>query len=152
MKSSHHIGSPKLPLFFLSGYIKQQEMQKEPKSYGAVYEVDAETWKALKISSVRARMEARKEAQSESWEAICRIAGREIDFEVDDLVALDARARAEFKRAKAEARERAVAAVETKQEREDKEERAAEYREDARKWSGIADDLLWRHAGFDDSD
>ena len=37
-------------------------MQKESKSYGAVYEVDAETMKPFDIASVRARMEARKEA------------------------------------------------------------------------------------------
>ena len=67
-------------------------------------------------------------------------------------MALDARAQAEFNRTRAEARERDRAAEETKQEREDREERAAEYREDARKWSGIAEDLMWRHAGFDDSD
>ncbi len=54
-----------------------------------------QTREALEINSVRFRMEARREAQSEAWEAICRIAGREIDFELDDLVALEARAQAE---------------------------------------------------------
>ena len=51
-------------------------------------------------AAVRARMEARREAQSEAWEAICRIAGKEIDFEVDDLVALEKRAQAELNRTK----------------------------------------------------
>ena len=83
-------------------YIKEQEMQKESKSYGAVYEVDAETMKAFDIATVRARMEACKEAESPAWEAICRLAGREIDFEVDDLMALEKRAQAEFKRARAD--------------------------------------------------
>ena len=69
-------------------------MQKEQDSNGVVYEVDMETMKAFNISSVRARMEALKEAQSESWEAICRIAGRVIDFDLDDLVALENRAQA----------------------------------------------------------
>ena len=105
LNSTHPTGSPELPLFVLSGYIKEQEMQKEPKSHGAVYEVDAETMKAFDIASVRARMEARKEAQSPAWEAISRIAGREIDFEVDDLVALEARAQAEFNRTRAKKRE-----------------------------------------------
>ena len=110
-------------------------MQKESKSYGAVYEVDAETMKAFDIASVRARMEARKEAESPAWEAICRLAGREIDFEVDDLMALEKRAIAEFKRVKAEARERDErAAGETKQERELREGLAAEFGEDAWKW------------------
>ena len=110
-------------------------MQKESKSYGAVYEVDAETMKAFDIASVRARMEARKEAQSPAWEAICRLAGREIDFEVDDLMALEKRSIAEFKRVKAEARERDErAARETKQERELREALVAKYGEDGWKW------------------
>ena len=119
MNSQHPtLGRPNPPLFFRWIYIKEQEMQKESKSYGAVYEVDAETMRAFDISSVRARLEARKEAESEAWQAICRIAGREIDFEVDDLVALEKRSLAEFKRVKAEARERNDrAAKETKQER-----------------------------------
>ena len=89
---------------------------------------------------VRVRMEARREAQSEGWEAICRIAGRDIDFDLDDLVALENRAQAEFDRTRA-----ARAAEEAEEEtEEDRADRAAEYREDARKWSGVAEDLLWR--------
>ena len=130
-----HIGSPNPHLFFRWIYIKEQEMQKESKSYGAVYEVDAETMKAFDIASVRARMEARKEADSEAWQAICRIAGREVDFEVDDLIALERRAIAEFNRVKAEARERDErAARETKQERELREALVAECGEDGWKW------------------
>ena len=49
-------------------------------------------------------------------------------------------------RAAAEARE--AAAIET----EARATHAAEYREDARKWSNIANELLWMHAGSDDSD
>jgi hypothetical protein len=68
-------------------------------------------------------------------------------------VALEARAQAEFDRTTAGtgAETEARAAEEAREEREDREERAADYREDARKWSGIAEDLMWRHAGFDDS-
>ena len=55
-------------------------MQKEQDSYG-VYEVDMETMKVFNISSVRARMEARREVQSEAGEANLRIAGREIERE-----------------------------------------------------------------------
>ena len=79
-----------------SGFIKQPEMQKEQDSYGD--EVDMETMKALEIKSVRVRMEARKAAQSEGWKAILRTAGRDIDFDLDDLVALENRAQAEFDR------------------------------------------------------
>ena len=75
-------------------------MQKEQDSYGA-YEVDTETLKALEMKSVRARMESRKEAQSEGWKAILRTAGRDIDFDLDDLVALEARAQAELDRTRA---------------------------------------------------
>ncbi len=50
---------------------------------------------------VRARMEVRKAARSGAWEAIRRIAGRYIDFDVDDSVALEARAQAEFVRTRA---------------------------------------------------
>ncbi len=60
-----------------------------------------ETREALEIRNVRFRMEARRAAQSNAWEAICRIAGGDIDFEVDDLVALEARAQAEFDRTRA---------------------------------------------------
>ncbi len=120
-----------------SGFIKQPEMQKEQDSYGDA--VGAETVKALEIKSVRIRMEARREAQSEAWEAILRTAGRNIDFDLDDLVALENRAQAEWVRVcKArdwKAREESV---------EDRAERAAEHREDARKWSGVAEDLRWR--------
>ncbi len=101
-----------------------------------------ETMKALEIKSVRARMEARREAQSEAWEAILRTAGGYVDFELDDLVALEARAEAEWVRVWA-----ARAVEEAREEtEEDREEKAAEYREDARKWSGVAEDLIWRHA------
>ena len=52
-------------------------------------------------------------------------------FEVDDLIALEKRAIAEFKRVKAEARERDErAARETKQERELREALVAEFGED----------------------
>ncbi len=68
------------------------------------FEFSHETNEAFEIRTVRARMDAMREAQSEAWGAICRTAGREIDFEVDDLVALEAKAQAEFDRAKAEAR------------------------------------------------
>ena len=89
-------------------------MQNESKSYG-----------------VRARMEVAKEVQSPAWEALCRLAGREIDFEADDLIALEKRAIAEFKREKAEARERDErAARETKQERELREALVVEFGED----------------------
>ena len=55
-------------------------------------------------------MEARKEAQSEAWEAILRTAGGHVDFDRDDLVALEKRAQAEFDKRKAGkvATERAV--------------------------------------------
>ena len=54
-----------------------------------------ETGKALEIRMVRVRMEARRAAQSDAWGAILRIAWKDIDFELDDLVALEARAEAE---------------------------------------------------------
>ena len=46
-------------------------------------------------------MEARREAQSEAWEAILRTAGGDVDFDLDDLVALKDRAQAEFDRTRA---------------------------------------------------
>ncbi len=76
-------------------------------------------------------MEALKEAQSESWEAILRTAGVYIDFDLDDLVALENRAQAEFDRTRV-----ARAVVEAREEREDREERAAEYRENVRRHAG----------------
>ncbi len=122
-------------------------MQNKQDSYG-VYEVDMETMEAFEISSVRARMEARREAQSEAWEAILRTAGGYIDFELDDLVALEDRAQAEFDRTTvARALVEARATEEARETEDDREERAAEYREDARKWSGGVEDLMWRHAG-----
>ena len=60
-----------------------------------------ETSKALEIRMARVRMEARRAARSDAWEAIRRIAGRYIDFDLDDLVALEARAQAEFDRTRA---------------------------------------------------
>ena len=104
------------------------------------------TVKAFEISSVRIRMEARREAQSEAWEACLRIAGGHVDFDRDDLVALEKRAQAEFDRARAKSWK---VEEETK---EDRAERAAEYREDARKWSGVAEDLLWRLGSDTDDD
>ena len=59
------------------------------------------TVKAFEIKSVRIRMEARREAQSEAWEAILRTAGGHVDFDRDDLVALEKRAQAEFNKRKA---------------------------------------------------
>ena len=105
------------------------------------------TVKEFEIKSVRIRMEARREAQSEAWEACLRIAGGDVDFDRDDLVALEKRAQAEFDRAcKAEDWK-----VEEETE-EDRAERAAEYQEDARKWSGVAEDLLWRLESDTDDD
>ena len=72
-------------------------------------------------------MEARREAQSEAWEAILRIAGGHVDFDRDDLVALENRAQAEFDRARATG-----AAEKAREQREDREQRAAEYRENMR--------------------
>ncbi len=69
-------------------------MQKEQDPYG-VYGIGIETRKALEIRMVRVRMEARRAAQSDAWGAILRIAGTDIDFELDELVALEARAEAE---------------------------------------------------------
>ena len=117
-------------------------MQKEQDPYG-VYGVGMETRKALEIRMVRARMEARRALQTDAWEAILRTAGKDIDFDLDDLVALEARAEAEWVRVWT-----ARAAEEAREEEEDREERAAEYREDARKWSGVSEDLMWRHAGW----
>ena len=65
------------------------------------------TVKAFEISSVRIRMEARREAQSEAWEAILRTAGGHVDFDRDDLLALENRAQAEWVRAKAARAEKA---------------------------------------------
>ena len=76
-------------------------MQNEQYSRGGVYAVDAETMREHIISSVRIRMEARREAQSEAWEAILRTAGGHVDFDRDDLLALENRAQAEFDRRKA---------------------------------------------------
>ena len=59
------------------------------------------TVKEFEISSVRIRMEARKEAQSRAWEAILRTAGGHVDFDRDDLLTLENRAQAEFDRARA---------------------------------------------------
>ncbi len=67
----------------------------------ANFEFPHETREALEIKNVRFRMEARRAAQSKAWEAICRIAGGDIDFELDDLVALEARAQVEFDRTRA---------------------------------------------------
>ena len=113
-------------------YIKEPEMQKE--HYPTV--------KAFEISSVRIRMEARREAQSEAWEAILRTAGGHVDFDRDDLLALENRAQAEWVRV-CKARDWKV----EEETEEDRAERAADYREDARKWSGVAKDLR-RHAGW----
>ncbi len=58
-------------------------------------------------------------------------------------MALEARAQAEWVRVWT-----ARAAEEAREETEDdRGERTAENWEDARKWSGIAEDLMWRHAG-----
>ena len=74
------------------------EWPRESHVEGTTFAWTTETREAQEIRNVRIRMEARKEAQSEAWEAVCRIAGKEIDFELDDLVALEARAQAEFNR------------------------------------------------------
>ena len=106
------------------------------------------TVKAFEIKSVRIRMEARREAQSEAWEAILHTAGGHVDFDRDDLLALENRAQAEFDRTcKAKAAEKVEEETE-----EDRAERAAEYQEDARKWSGVAEDLLWRLESDTDDD
>ena len=60
-----------------------------------------ETSKALEIRMVRVRMEARREAQSEAWEAILHTAGGHVDFDRDDLLALENRAQADFDKRKA---------------------------------------------------
>ena len=76
-------------------------------------------------------MEARREAQSEAWEACLRTAGGHVDFDRDDLVALEARAQAEWVRVcKARAAEKA------REERDDRAERALEYRENVRRHAG----------------
>ena len=62
-----------------------------------------ETREAAEVRMVTVRMEARRAAQSDAWEAILRIAGRDIDT-IEDWVALEARAEAEFDRARADAR------------------------------------------------
>ncbi len=90
-----------------------------------------ETMEAYNIKSVRIRMEARREAQSQAWEACLRTAGGYVDFDLDDLVALEDRARPEFDGARAT---RAV--VKTREQREDREERAVEYRETVRRHAG----------------
>ena len=119
-----------------SGYIKEPEMEHYP------------TVKEFEIKSVRIRMEARKEAQSDAWKAILRTAGGHVDFDRDDLLALENRAQAEFDRTcKAKAAEKVEEETE-----EDRAERAAEYQEDARKWSGVAEDLLWRLESDTDDD
>ena len=46
-------------------------------------------------------MESRREAQSEAWEAILRTAGGHVDFDRDDLLALENRAQVEFDKARA---------------------------------------------------
>ena len=120
------------------------------------------TVKAFEIKSVRIRMEARREAQSEAWEAILRTAGGHVDFDRDDLLALENRAQADWVRVcKAKAAEKAReetedrarvtraaekareekedraratgAAKRAREEKEDREQRAAEYRENMRR-------------------
>ena len=110
-----------------------------------MYAVDSETMREHIISSVRIRMEARREAQSEAWEACLRIAGGHVDFDRDDLLALENRAQAELFRIW-------VAEGTEEETEEDRAERAAEYQEDARKWSGVAEDLLWRLESDTDDD
>ncbi len=73
--------------------------------------------------------------------------GGHVDFDLGDLVALENRAQAEWDRTKATG-----VVVETREQKEDRAERAAEYREDARKWSGVAKDLLWRSESDTDDD
>jgi hypothetical protein len=107
-----------------------------------------DSWEAFEVKSARIRMEARREAQSEVWEVILRTAGGHVDFDRDDLVALEKRAQAEFDRTcKAKAAEKAREETE-----EDRAERAAEYQEDARKWSCVVEDLLWRLESDTDDD
>ena len=74
--------------------------------------------------------------------------GGYVDFDRDDLVALENRAQAEFDRT---CNAKAAEKVEEETE-EDRAERAAEYQEDARKWSGVAEDLLWRLESDTDDD
>ena len=134
-------------MILFSGYIKQPEMQNEQYSRGGVYAVDAETMREHIISSVRIRMEERREAQSEAWEAILRTAGGHADFDRDDLLALENRAQAEWVRA-CKARDCKV----EEETEDDKAERAAESREEARKRSSVAKDLLWRSESDTDDD
>ena len=91
------------------------------------------TVKEFEISSVRIRMEARKEAQSKAWEAILRTAGGHVDFDRDDLLALENRAQAEFDRtckakaaekAREETEDRARVTRAAEKAREEKEDRA----------------------------
>ena len=103
------------------------------------------TVKAFEIKSVRIRMEARREAQSEAWEAILRTAGGHVDFDRDDLLTLENRAQAEFDRARVtraaekareEKEDRARATGAAKRAREEKEEieqRVAEFHENVRR-------------------
>ena len=86
-------------------------MQKEQDPYG-VFGVGMETRKALENRTVKLRMKARRAAQSDAWGAILRLARKDIDFELDDLVALEARAEAEFARVAEEARAEAEAIAE----------------------------------------
>ena len=90
-------------------------------------------------------MEARKEAQSRAWEAILRIAGGDVDFDRDDLVALEKRAQAEFDRARVtraaekareEKEDRARVTRAAKRAREEKQEieqRVVEFHENVRR-------------------
>ncbi len=78
----------------------EPEMQKEQDPYG-VFGVGMKTMKACEIRTIKLRIEDWRALQTEEWDAICRIAGRDIDFELDDLVALGARAQAEFDRIRA---------------------------------------------------
>ena len=104
-----------------------------------------ETSKALEIRMVRVRMEARREAQSEAWEAILRTAGGHVDFDRDDLLALENRAQAEFDRARVtraaekareEKEDRARVSRAAKRAREEKQEieqRVVEFHENVRR-------------------
>ena len=101
--------------------------------------------KAFEISSVRIRMEARKEAQSEAWEAILRTAGGYVDFDRDDLLALENRAQAEFDRARVARAEEKVreekedrarvtrAAKRAREEKQEIEQRVVEFHENVRR-------------------
>ena len=103
------------------------------------------TVKEFEISSVRIRMEARKEAQSEAWEACLRIAGGHVDFDRDDLLALENRAQAEFDRARVARAEEKVreekedrarvtrAAKRAREEKQEIEQRVVEFHENVRR-------------------